>query len=325
MSQSNNATFNDAFAELQKVITRFDENAQATREELLLPLEKTHVAIKNMIGLAHNRALENFLETIARAVEELYLIAQSNEDNPGMERPKAILQYLAALYQDTIVPMLTRLHNLATDSDGMLKITTLATLGNEIMTCSNQIYQFSVKMETTEKIYGMLGIVLMMAGIGLTITILSDNNTGTTTIVPLTLITLGSILCGLSIKQHDKDPEVDLARKAVLNTDKSIQSSKEILLEPSEFEEDKLIIRITKQVEELKETKEVKTKVTANVSHENAEEKTIKVEVTLNKEQEEDTQPSNSEDRPAGLSAKFKSAFSFIKNFNPGSGNTKDK
>lgn len=305
MSQSN---FNAAIASVQDAISNLGDTAQATRKELLLPLQKVHALIEEMIKLGkHNRALEIFLETIARAMEELYVISESIVDHPSIERPKAILQYLATLYQDTIVPMLTRLHNLAEDTGDMLRITSLASLGNEIMTCSNQISQFSGKMDTTEQIYGMLGITLMMTDVALTIAILSGTNIEITTPAPLTLMTLGCALCSLSIKQHDNDPEVDLARKAILNTDKSIQTSKEALLEPSTVADQQNITPPKKNKSNSKTTITLDEDIIEEI-----------IEVATIAESEK---TATATEKPGRLTTKFLSAIGFIKNFNSGNEN----
>jgi len=205
-------------AELQRKILLLDSNSLGEKKTLLEVIVRSHNLLAEMISLAkQNKTLEYFLNNISNALLELYQTAQSNGDNPRLAKPREILQQLAIAYQESMVPMLTRLHNLSQDSDNMLRITSIASLGNEIITCSSQLYQFSDNLDTNEKIHAMLGTVLMYAGIGLSITILSGYTADIKIFESLTCIALGCALARIAMNHYKDLPEADLARTALAN------------------------------------------------------------------------------------------------------------
>jgi hypothetical protein len=205
-------------AELQREILLLDATSLGEKKNLLEVIVKSHNLLAELISLAkQNKTLEYFLNNIANALLELYQTAQSNEDNPRLANPREILQQLATTYQEAMVPMLTRLHNLSQDSDNMLRITSIASLGNEVITCSSQLYQFIDKLDTNEKIHAMLGTVLMYAGIGLAITTLSGYAVDNRILDALTCITLGCALARIAMDHYKDLPEADLARTAIAN------------------------------------------------------------------------------------------------------------
>lgn len=209
---------NTELAELQRQVLSMDNAIQPDRAQLIHTIQKSHdLLIAIMQVSKHGKVLENFFNLITQATEELYRVAQVTTDKPLITRPKAFLQQLAVTYQESMVPMLTRLHNLANDSDDMLKITSIASLGNEVITCSSQIYQYSDKLDVTETMHAILGIVLMFAGIGLIIAILSNSAPGIQLMDAITLIAISYTLCKVAIKNHIKVPEADLTIRSIDN------------------------------------------------------------------------------------------------------------
>ncbi len=208
----------DQLVDLQREILLVDSTSLGEKKNLLEIIVKSHNLLAEMIKLAKpNKALEYFLSNISNALLELYQVTQSNDDNPRFVNPRDILQQLATTYQESIVPILTRLHNLSQDSDNMLRITSIASLGNEIITCSSQLYQFSDHLDSNEKIHAMLGTILMYTGVGLSITILSGYSEGINVIAALTCVTLGCALARAAMNHYKDLPEADLTRTALAN------------------------------------------------------------------------------------------------------------
>lgn len=208
----------DQLANLQREILLVDPASLGEKKNLLEMIVKSHDLLAEMINIAkQNKNLEYFLNSISNALLELYKAAQSDDDNPRFAKPREILQQLATTYQEAMVPMLTRLHNLSQDSDNMVRITSIASLGNEIITCSSQLYQFSEKLDTIEKTHAMLGIVLMYAGIGLSIMILSRYSATIQILAALTCVALGCTLARIAMDHYKDLPEADLARTALTN------------------------------------------------------------------------------------------------------------
>lgn len=192
-------------AELQREILSLDENSLGENKYLFAVIVRSHNLLNEMIIIANkNKNLEYFFNTISNALLELYTAAQPNQNNARPAQAREILQQLAITYQEALVPMLTRLHNLSQDSANMLRITSIASLGNEIINCSSQLYQFIDTLDTNQKIYAMLGCILMYAGIGLAITTLSGNTTDTSIIDVLTCITLGLALSRIAMEHYKK-------------------------------------------------------------------------------------------------------------------------
>lgn len=298
------ANINAQIAQLQNEINALPaEGADTARKEIAGTIAKTHAVLIDVIKFAKpSRNLQNFLETVTQAIAELYQVAISLEDEPNIERPKALLHYLSQRYQDTLVPMLTRLNNLAEESEDMQKITNLAYLGNEIMSCANQVYQFNEKMNPAEKIYGMWGTLLMMAGVGLTIQVLSVKDAEFNMHTALTMVALGTILSRLAIKQHESDPEADLTRKAITNTEKAIESSKEIQLGSNSD------ITETSTIEPNNDELDTETRKTQEVLPKKPKKATTK---TIKKDTTKEEEPQS--EKPSGLTAKFLSAIGFMK------------
>jgi len=213
----------DQLVELQREILLVDATSLSEKKHLLAVIIKSHNLLAEMINIAkQNKTLEYFLNNVSNALLELYQVAQSTEENPRYAKPREILQQLATSYQESMVPMLTRLHNLSQDSDNMLRITSIASLGNEVITCSSQLYQFSDKLDTTEKTHAMLGTVLMYAGIGLSITILSGYAVDIPLLTALTCIASGCALARVAMDHYKNLPEADLARTALSNIPSAI-------------------------------------------------------------------------------------------------------
>lgn len=210
--------------DLQREILLVDAESLSEKKHLFEVIIKSHALLAEMTNMAkQNKTLEFFLNNISNALLELYQMTQATEDNQRLTRSREILQQLATTYQESMVPMLTRLHNLSPETDNMLLITSIASLGNEIITCSSQLYQFSDKIDTIEKIYAMLGTILMYAGIALSITILSSYAVNIPILASLTCIALGCILARLAMNHYKDLPEADLARTALSNIPTAIE------------------------------------------------------------------------------------------------------
>lgn len=206
----------DKLEMLQREILLVNTASVGEKKYLVEIIRTSHDLVTEINNVAkQNKALGRFLGTISGILLELYKVSQATQETPHHAKPREILQHLATTYQDSIVPILTRLHNLSQDTENMLRITSLASLGNEIITCSAQLYQFSDKIDTNEKNYAVLGTVLMYAGIGLAITILARYATDMQVLQALTCIALGYALAKTAMDYYKDLPEADLARTAL--------------------------------------------------------------------------------------------------------------
>lgn len=164
----------------------------------------------------NNQMLNDFLNANHIILAQLQnSTADLKPEDPILSKSNEIMLQLTHMYQDAIVPLLTRLHNLTNETDDMQKITAITSLGNEINTCSGQINQFSDKFNLTEKICTMFGIILMLSSISMLVAILSKPTIEIPVLTPLTVMGLGCSLCKHVMDNHRDDPGSDLITTSI--------------------------------------------------------------------------------------------------------------
>lgn len=191
-------------------------NTTTNGEQLRLVIKSAFDVIQQINFLAKNlpyASLVDFINTNCIIVDQLYQIVQMHEgqdETPLLSNTHAIMQQVAFAYQESVVPMLTRLNNLSDDPDNASRITAITSLGNEIITCNSQINQFSEKFIANEKLLTILGILLMFSSISLLIIALSKPSLEIQPIYAIALMHLACNLFKLSMQQHAEDPGSDL-------------------------------------------------------------------------------------------------------------------
>jgi len=205
---------NQMTASLQEQISYLESSGQFGGKRLAIAIVQAIEIIqatKTMARGMPNHALLEFLNANAMILQQLLQIA----NNPGVEnqlitQSTVVMQQLSMMYQDAIVPMLTRLHNLCTESVHAPRITAITSLGNEIITYSAQMNQFSEKFILSEKILAMFGIILMLTSISMMVTILSKNSLEISLLTALVLMASGCSVCKKIMQAHLHDPGTDL-------------------------------------------------------------------------------------------------------------------
>ena len=110
--------------------------------------------------------------------------------------------------------MLTKIHNLSADEE-TTKITAITSLGNEVITYSSQINQFASKFTSVEKIFTMLGVILMLNSICMMIIILTKAPRELTMLTCLTIMAIGCCLYHKAMLSHKEDPSTDIITTSV--------------------------------------------------------------------------------------------------------------
>lgn len=201
-------------ASLKAHIQNLDTTANG--EQLRLVIKSAFDVIQQINFLAKNlpyASLIDFINTNCIIVDQLHQIVQMHEgqnDTPLLSNTHAIMQQVAFAYQESVVPMLTRLNNLSDDPDNAIRITAITSLGNEIITCNSQINQFSEKFSANEKLLTILGILLMFSSISLLIIALSKPSLEIQPLDAIALMYLACNLFKLTMQQHAEDPGSDL-------------------------------------------------------------------------------------------------------------------
>ncbi|HSX19725.1 MAG TPA: hypothetical protein VLG38_01220 [Gammaproteobacteria bacterium] len=171
---------------------------------------------KTLAKTLNNNMLADFLNANCVILKQLQQITQTSDaSNTLITKSNDIMQQLAIMYQETMVPMLTRLHNLCDTTEDMQKITAITTLGNEIITCNGQINQFSDKLLIMEKICTIFAVVLMLSSISMMIAILSKPNISIAPETPIIVMACGFDLCKKAMQQHVSDPGTDLISTSI--------------------------------------------------------------------------------------------------------------
>lgn len=206
--------FNQMTANLQIQILRLDANGESSSKQLNLAIinsQELLQATRTIAKALNSNALMDFLNANIVILQQLQqVITTGNENNPLLTKSAAITQQIATMYQDAIVPMLSRLHNLSTESENMQKITAITSLGNEIITYSAQMNQFSEKFKLQEKIIALFGIILLLSSISMMVAILSRPNIEIPMLSALTTMALGCNVCAKAMQLHAQDPSTDL-------------------------------------------------------------------------------------------------------------------
>lgn len=204
---------------LQEQIWQFDATAPSSGQQLATAIETAYALVLETKAAAkslNNNQLLDFFNANVVMLSQLHIVAQNpNPDNPLLAKSTAIMQQLSIMYQDIIVPMLTRLHNLSPESDNMQKITAITSLGNEIITFSAQINQFSDKFTLQEKIIAIFGILLMLSSISMMVTILTKDSVDMSMFTALSIVALGCCICRKAMQAHASDPGTDLITTSV--------------------------------------------------------------------------------------------------------------
>ena len=206
-------------ANLQEELSQIDTTAQTGGKELPAAIANAHeimVQTKNIAKGLNNNQLVDFLNANVVILYQLHSVALNPDpENHLLAKSSAIMQQLSHMYQDIIVPMLTRLHNLLPDSADLQKITAITSLGNEIITYSAQINQFSDKFSIHEKIVAMFGILLMLSSISMMVAILTKPRIEFSLFTTLTIVALGCTVCRKAMQAHVQDPGTDLIATSV--------------------------------------------------------------------------------------------------------------
>lgn len=199
---------------LQEQIALLDATAQNGGKQLSAAIINAHALLVETRALAkslNNNQLTDFFNANVVILSQLHqLVPNPDPTSPLLEKSTAIMQQLSMMYQEAVVPMLTRLHNLSSETEDMQKITAITSLGNEIITYSAQINQFSDKFTIQEKIVAIFGIVLMLSSISLMVAILSKASIEIPILTALIIVAMGCSVCRKAMLLHRNDPGVDL-------------------------------------------------------------------------------------------------------------------
>lgn len=175
-----------------------------TAHELLL-------STKELCKSLNNQMLADFFTANIFILNQLQIAAQNQEEDATIiVKSSDVMLQLSHIYQDAIVPLLTRLHNLSDATSDIHKITAITSLGNEIITLSGQINQFNEKFDLSERMYTMFGIILLLSSISMLVVILSKSNLEIPVVTPLTIMSLGCGICAKAMQSHKSDPGTDL-------------------------------------------------------------------------------------------------------------------
>lgn len=199
---------------LKDQVINLSATADTDGGELRATIGKAQEALQQTIPLiqsVNNNMLVDFMLANIVILNQLQqVIAEADLDNKLLIKSSTSIRQIANAYQESIVPILTRLHNLSIDTDDMQKITAITALGNEIITCSSQINQFSDKFNASERIYTIFGIAIMLSSISLLIAILSKSSINMDILIAPTLLALGYNLCKKAMQAHVADISTDL-------------------------------------------------------------------------------------------------------------------
>lgn len=209
---------NVTITNLQAQIINLDAAIEINSARLLPPVNSIkEILLKNVDTYknVNNNLLVDFATASIILLEEISTInKEADLENVSLERARAIMQHISTAYQEIIVPMLTKIHNLSADEDTS-KITAITALGNEVITYSSQINQFASKFAYMEKIFTMLGVVLMLNSICMMIVILTKNPRELSMLNCLTLMATGCCLYHKAMLSHKEDPSTDIITASV--------------------------------------------------------------------------------------------------------------
>ncbi len=175
--------------------------------------------------LASLQMLQEFaIQSQANAVDSAakpILTSNTEAEMPGM---KKIMQYLSKTYHDHLEPMIREIGN-KKDSEhlgvSLEQANMFATLGNNVLNCTNDIVMFRENMNRQEKICATLGVIMMFAGLGLLLAAMINPATAPI-VVPLVIISLGCYLCRKSVQRHKLENN-----PAAVNIDKNLDKAAE--------------------------------------------------------------------------------------------------
>lgn len=204
---------NQTIIQLQDQIQSLDASAPSSGKQLsaaiILAQQVTHETrvlahtINNHVFADFVRANDVILNQLANSA----LTADVN--NTVLTQSGEVIHQLTSMYQEALVPMLTRLNNLS-EQDETQKITSITALGNELITYGSQINQFNEKITINEKICTMFGIVLMLSSASMMAAILTTRTETIPLITPIVMLALGCNVCKKAIAAHTADPGADL-------------------------------------------------------------------------------------------------------------------
>lgn len=152
--------------------------------------------------------LTNFLTQIQAITEILSNIAESLPNAKGFPTPGELLQQLAVTYEKNVEPMLVEMSK---DSQHIAKVSLIAGAATEVFSSCRNINKHRENMDTKEKLYAVLGAVLMFAGIGMMIAA-TVNPVTMPIIAAITVVTLGCFLCRRAMKRHQDNKKDELSK-----------------------------------------------------------------------------------------------------------------
>ena len=176
---------------------------KATEKANILLEEATKAA-----EAAQDLDLRNFLRSVTGIVGHMYQVAQevAPADTENLSEPQKIFQQLSASFKSYIDPMLKKIDPEGPNKKQIAMLGNIATMSAKTMTVCSKMISYSDKMNTDEKMYAVLGTVLMVAAVGILIAATVNPVTGPAVfgvmIAAFTLHALGYHLGKKSIERH---------------------------------------------------------------------------------------------------------------------------
>lgn len=223
---------NELVASLQETIRLLGDAKELTQQQVVDATEKAHklfLEVQRLAHIASNEDLEAFLNRIVLILQQLHQVAQSAAPEVAkyLPAPQQILQQLNQAYSSHVEPMISELQSSLQsgergNSNQLEQLTMVAGLGQEIFHCCTEMYKYNPQMNTTEKIYSVLGTVLMFAGLGMLVAGII-NPVSVPLVASLTVVTLGCYLCKKSIDRH-KSPEANNIHESLYRQSEQIDA-----------------------------------------------------------------------------------------------------
>lgn len=201
----------------QKARTHAEE-AAALKRELLDRTDNESIQLmerlRNIARAAQDFELEQFAAELASVMQDMDQVVQEHAPATAahLSTPREILGKVNNAFTTHIAPMLQQAQAAAHDPKQATSVGNLLNVAQQTFNCCAQMVNYHSKMNTEEKMYAVMGTVLMVAGIGCLVAAACNPVTGPAlaaiAIAGFTLHALGLKLAKNSIARHiDAEPE----------------------------------------------------------------------------------------------------------------------
>jgi hypothetical protein len=183
---------------------RWARRIAAPLSKVVPKAETMQQTLKNNEGAT--KKIINFLVSVQGILGSLKLIAANAPELEGYPKPGELLEKLTSSYDANITPMIQFLED---NTQHIEQVGAIAGLGIAVFMSCRELNKYRDQMTTNEKIYAVVGTVLLFTGVAMLVAA-TVNPTTMPIVAAITILALGRFLCKRAVQKHQDEASKNL-------------------------------------------------------------------------------------------------------------------